>query len=70
MQEIAHTAHFLNYYFPGGMPPAPPKKPGTTSAHPGALILWAGSKPTDFLNQKVGKYVKQIRAAYYLMSTA
>ena len=56
MQEIAHTAHFLIYYFPGGMPPDPPRKQGTTSVHRGALIVLAGSKPTEFLNQKVGKY--------------
>ena len=40
----------------GGHASAPPSRPGTPSAHPGARILRTRSKPTDFLNQKVGKY--------------
>ena len=34
----------------------PPSRPGTPSAHSGARILRTRSEPTDFLNQKVGKY--------------
>ena len=35
-----------------------PSRPGTPPAHPGARILRTRSEPTDFLNQKVGKYVE------------
>ena len=57
----SHIQHSFFVFFSGWHaprpPPPPPRMPGTTSAHPGALILRARSKPTDFLNQRVGKYV-------------
>ena len=52
--------HIEHMYFKriwgGGMPPHPPSRPGTPSTPPGAQILRTRSKPTDFLNQKVGMY--------------
>ena len=58
MQEsMTQKAHVFYKKFGGGHASAPPPPPPSRPCTPGARILGTRSKTTDFLNQKVGKYV-------------